>query len=53
MNFSNLIDWDFFWNCFDNLLFSVLPFALLAIVISAVGMVVKVLVNAIAQFVRR
>jgi len=49
MNFSTLIDWSFFWKVFQNILFSIMPFGLIIVAIIAVGMILKVVINAVKQ----
>lgn len=47
MNFSNLIDWSFFWSVFQNIFFSVSPFALIPVAIMCVGLVLLVVITAV------
>ncbi|WP_232700230.1 PTS ascorbate transporter subunit IIC [Brevibacillus daliensis] len=53
MNFSSLIDWSFFWNVFNNFLFSLSPFALIVVAAIGVGLVIRVLISAIAGAVKK
>jgi len=49
MNFSNLIDWSFFWKVFNNFLYSVMPFALIFVAIFGLGLLIEVLISAIKK----
>lgn len=47
MNFSNLIDWSFFWQVFQNIFYSTAPFALIPVAILCVGLVLLVVIAAV------
>jgi hypothetical protein len=47
MNFSDLIDWDFFWTVFKNFLYSAMPFALIPAAITCVGLALLVIIAAV------
>ncbi|MED2258292.1 PTS ascorbate transporter subunit IIC [Brevibacillus parabrevis] len=49
MNFSQLIDWAFFWKVFNNFLYSVMPFALILAAIFGLGLLLEVIIGAIKQ----
>lgn len=49
MNFSQLIDWAFYWKVFNNFLYSVMPFALIPVAIIGLGMLLEVVISAVKK----
>lgn len=49
MNFSQLIDWPFFWKVFNNFLYSVMPFVLIPAAIFGLGMLLEVIISAVSK----
>jgi hypothetical protein len=49
VNFSTLIDWAFFWKVFQNLLYSVMPFALIVVAIFCLGLLLGVVISSVRK----
>jgi hypothetical protein len=47
VNLSGVWDWDFFWNCFGFILKTVASFLMVVIAILGVGMLLKVVIDAV------
>lgn len=49
MNLSDIWDWDFFWSMFRNFMATASPFVMIVVVIIVVGMLLKVIVQAVSK----
>jgi len=48
MNVSDVWDWDFFWSMFRNFMATAAPFVMIPIVVLVVGILIRVIVKAVA-----
>lgn len=52
MNISSLIDWVFFWDVFENIVASAIPFVLIVVAIAAAGFLLGILIESFGNMRR-